>query len=205
VSDLAAHTAAEHGIIQGGQANAGLLRKNFIMQGSLMQRVILSLLIAARVLGILAVLAGLFVGYVAATIGAGFTCFDTCPTRDDFFSHFIPGATRLMLWCVAPAALALLFFLVYCLATRQLWRALIVLLVFFAGGLFGVVSLNGLVEQARTTLPINEDGILVESLAVAWASMWGWTLLFVATLWSGGLVCLEWGRRWGRLGQPATS
>lgn len=37
----------------------------------------------------------------------GFTCFDTCPARVHFFSTFIPGATRLMLWRVALAALAL--------------------------------------------------------------------------------------------------
>ncbi len=170
-----------------------------------MQRVIPSLLIAARFLAILAVLAGLFVGYAAATIGASFTCFDTCPTRDDFFSRFIPGATRLMLWCVALAALALLLFLVYCLATRQLWRAFIVFLVFFAVGLLGVAVLNALVQQARTTLPINEDGVLVEDSAVAWASMWGGTLLLVAMLWSGSLACLEWGRRWRKLRQPIMS
>lgn len=166
-----------------------------------MQRVVPSLLIVARVLGILALLAGLFIGYLAAGPVAGFTCFDSCPTRDVFFSTFIPAAMRLMLFCVPLPALALLFFLVYCLATRQPWRALIVLLVFIVGGLLGFVALNGLVEQARTTLPVNEYGLVDSS----WASMWGRTLLLLAVLWSGGLACLEWGRRWGRLRQPTSS
>jgi hypothetical protein len=166
-----------------------------------MQRVILSLLIASRIVAILAVLAAFFIGYIAAGPVAGFTCFDTCPTRDDFFSTFVPAAVRLMLWCVPVPALALVLFLVYCLATRQLWRALIVLLVFIAGGLLGFAVLNGLVEQARTTLPVNEYGLVDSS----WASMWGGTLLLVAMLWSGVLACLEWGRRWRRSSQPTSS
>ena len=167
-----------------------------------MQRVILFLHIAARVLATLALLAGLLIGLIAAGPGARLTCFDYCPTRDVLFSIFVPAAARLMLWCVALAAIALLLFLVYCLATRQLWRALIVLLVFFAGGLLGVAVLNGLVEQARTTLPITEDGLLVDS---SWASMWGGALLIMAMLWSGSLACLEWGRRWMTLRQPTMS
>jgi hypothetical protein len=167
-----------------------------------MRRVAPILLIAARFLGILALLTGLFLGLIAAGPGASFTCFDTCPTRDDFFSTFVPAAARLMLWLVAVAALALVLFLAYCLATRQPWRALIVLLVFVAGGLLGVAILYALVEQARATLPVNEDGLLVDS---SWASRWGGTLLLLATVWSGGLVCLEWGRRWEMRRRPAAS
>ncbi len=167
-----------------------------------MQRVIPMLLIASRILAVLALLAGLFIGLIAAGPGASFTCFDTCPTRDVFFPTFVPAAMRLMLWCVALAVLALVLFLVYCLATRQAWRALIVLLVFVAGGLLGVAVLNGLVEQARTTLSINEDGLLVDS---SWASMWGGTLLLVATVWAGSLACLEWGRRWETRNRQAAS
>jgi hypothetical protein len=165
-----------------------------------MQRVVPSLLLAARALAILALLAGLFIGLIAAGPVAGLTCFDSCPTRDDFFSTFVPAAMRLMLLCVPLPALTLVLFVVYCLATRQPWRALIVLLVFVAGGLLGFVVLNGLVEQARTTLPVNEYGLVDSS----WASMWGGTLLLLATLWSGGLACLEWHRRWRAPSQRAT-
>lgn len=160
-----------------------------------MQRVALSLLIAVRIVAILAVLAGFFIGYIASAV-AGFTCFDTCPTRDDFFSTFVPAAMRLMLLCVPLPALALVLFLVYCLATRQLWRALIVLLVFIVGGLLGFAVLNGLLEQARTTLPVNEYGLVDSS----WARMWAGKLLLLVMLWSGGLACLEWGRRWRSAG-----
>ena len=142
-------------------------------------------------MAILAVLGAFFIGFVAMA-GAGFTCFDYCPTRDDFLATFVPAARRLLLWCVPLLALALVLFLVYCLATRQPWRALIVLLVFTAGGLLGFAVLNGLVGQARTTLPVNEYGLVDSS----WATRWAGTLLLLATIWTGGLACLEWGRRW---------
>jgi hypothetical protein len=160
-----------------------------------MQRVVPILLIVVRIAAILAVLGSIFIGLLASMV-AGFTCFDTCPTRDDFFATFVPAAMRLLLWCVPLPALALVLFLVYCLATRQPRRALIVLLAFIAGGLLGFAALNGLVEQARTTLPVNEYGLVDSS----WPARWAGILLVVAMLWSGGLACLEWGRRWRSAG-----
>jgi hypothetical protein len=165
-----------------------------------MRRVVPFLLIVVRVVAILAVLGAFFIGFIAMA-GAGFTCFDYCPTRADFLATFVPAARRLLLWCVPLPALGLMLFLVYCLATRQPRRALLVLLVFIVGGLLGFAVLNGLVEQARTTLPVNEYG-LVES---SWPTRWAGTFLLLALLWSGSLACLEWGRRWNMRDRQAAS
>jgi hypothetical protein len=97
----------------------------------------------------------------------------------------------------------LVIFLIYCLATRQPWRALIVLLFFLVGGLLGVAALNALVEHGRATVAIDaESGLLIEDSVVAWAEQWAQTVLLLGVVWAGGLACLEWGRRWRRLRQP---
>lgn len=61
-----------------------------------MRRVVPILLTASRVLAILAMLAGLAVGLLAATAGAGLICFDTCPTPEQYFPRLVPGALFLL-------------------------------------------------------------------------------------------------------------
>ena len=167
-----------------------------------MQRVVPSLLIAARVLAILAVLAGLTVGLLANAL-VTFICFDTCPDAEGYFSRVGPAAARLLVLCVALATLALSLFLAYCLATRQYRRAVIVFLVFLGGALLGVAALNALLQYARATLPV-EDGVLFGHAVVEWARQWALAILLIAVVWSGGLACLEWSRRWRQFDQPTT-
>ena len=169
-----------------------------------MQRVALALHITARVLSILAALALLFTLW-GEGLGVGFACFDTCYTPQDYFPRQLPFTMFLLTPCAVLAALALVIFLIYCLATRQPWRALIVLLFFLVGGLLGVAALNALVEHGRATVPIDaESGLLIEDSVVAWAEQWAQTVLLLGVVWAGGLACLEWGRRWRRLSQPTT-
>jgi hypothetical protein len=160
-------------------------------------------LIAARVLAILAVLAGLAAGFLANTFTA-FTCFDTCPAAEGYISNVGQGAIQLLTPCVALATLALALFLAYCLATRRFRRAVMVFLVFFVGVLLGVAALNALLQHARATLPI-EDGVLFGHAVVEWARQWALAILLIAGVWSGGLPCLEWGRRWERLDQRSST
>ena len=148
----------------------------------------------SRSLAIGAVLAGLGGGYLEASFGSGLVCFDTCPSRAEYFAELGPTALKLMTPCVALTALAVAVFLAHCLATRQTRRALISLVVLLGGGLIGVAALHALAQQARATLPVGEGGLLVESPLVAWAGQWGVTLLFVACAWSGVLAYLQWRR-----------
>jgi hypothetical protein len=101
--------------------------------------------------------------------------------------------------CIVLAAVALALFFVYCFATRQLLRALIVLLFFLVGGLLGVAVLNGLAHYGQATLPVYEEGgVLVAGPVVAWAQQWGLAVLLIGVVWSGGLSGLQWGREWSR-------
>jgi hypothetical protein len=193
--------AVAHGIIQGEQVHAGLLCLCLTCSWGPMQRVVPYLLIAARVLAILAVLAGLAGGLLRAVVGSFFICIDGCSSRDAYFSALAspdPGPAPSMSLCVVLAALALAVFLVYCLATRQPWRAVIVLLFFLVGGLLGVAALNALLQHAQATLPVDDFGFLIKDSAAAWERQWGLSLTLVAVVWSGGLACLQWGHRWGR-------
>ena len=167
-----------------------------------MRRVVPALLIAARILAILAVLAGLAAGLLVNALVA-FICFDSCPPAKVYFSNSGSGAMSPLAPCIALATLAL--FLVYCLATRQPRRAVIVVLFFLLGGVIGVAALNALVQHAQTTLPVSEDGLLVEGPVTAWARQFALALLLALVVWSGGLACLEWGRRWERPSQRATA
>lgn len=168
-----------------------------------MQRAVSAVFIASRILAILAVLAGLAAGLLANAL-ASLICFDTCPPAEGYFSGVGQGAVRLLTPCVALAALALAPFLAYCLATRQLWRAVIVVIFFPVGGLLGTVALNALLQHARATLPVTADGLLVETPLLAWVRQWALAILLIAVVWSGGLACLEWGRRWVRLSKRAS-
>lgn len=167
-----------------------------------MQRIAPSLLVAARVLAILSVLAGLAAGLLANAL-VTLICFDSCPDAEGYFSMVGPAAARLLTPCIALAALALALFLAYCLATRQFRRAVIVFFVFLVGVLLGVAALNALLQHARATLPV-EDGVLFGHAVVEWARQWALAILLIAGVWSAGLACLEWGRRWERLDQRSS-
>ncbi len=147
------------------------------------------LLFAARYLAMLAALAGLATGCLASTF-ATLICFDSCPTRDAYFSRLLPGALTLLAPCAALATLALVLFLAYCFATRQSRRAIIALQYFLAGGLVAVAALATLAQIGKSTLPIYAEGVLVEGSAVGWAQMWGLALIVVAVAWSGILAYL---------------
>jgi hypothetical protein len=170
-----------------------------------MRRVVPALLIAARVLGILAVLALLFTLW-GEFILWGLTCADNCSTPEQYFNGKVPSALFFLGPCIVLAALALALFLVYCLATRQARRAIVVLLFFLVGGFLGVAALTALVEYGRATVPVDvETSLLIERQVVDWARQWALAILLIAVVWSGGLACLEWGHRWDRLDQRSSS
>jgi len=161
-----------------------------------MQRVVPSLLLAARALGILAVLALLFTLW-AEGLETGFSCFDTCSPPAQYFPRKVPNALFDLAPCIVLAAVALLVFLVYCLLTRQFWRAFIVLVFFLVVGLLGMSTLDALVRYGRTTVAVDgETGLLVEHSVMDWAHRWAQTVVLLGVVWSGGLVCLQWGHRW---------
>jgi hypothetical protein len=155
-----------------------------------MQRVAPSLHSAARILAILAVVVGLLAGCVM-TYGVSFVaCFDTCYSPDFYLSYTVPAEIRFMTPCLVLAALALVVFLAYCLATHQLRRALLVLLFFLVGGLVGVAVLNGLVQLAQLSLA-NADSLHINDEAAAWVRWWGPALTLVVVVWCGVLARLE--------------
>ena len=158
-----------------------------------MRQVVRSLPFVSRSLAVCAVLAGLGAAYLEASLGAGFVCFDTCPTRAPYFAHLDSLAVKELMPCVVLEALAFTAFLTYCLATRQTRRALITLLVLLVGGLLGFATLTALAQHAQATLPVGEGGLLVETPLVAWQSQWGLSLALVAGAWSGVLAYLQWG------------
>jgi hypothetical protein len=161
-----------------------------------MRHVVWFLPCVVRGLGICAVLAVLALGLLAI-FGASFGCFDTCPTRTVYFAGLGPAAVQVLTPCVVLAVLAVAAFLVYCLATRQARRAVLVLLVLLGGGLVGVAVLGALAQHAQATLPIwgGEAGdLLVETPFESWAVQWTWALTLVAGAWSGVLVYLQWRR-----------
>jgi hypothetical protein len=165
-----------------------------------MQRSIPFLHAAARVLAIVAVLAGLAVGLLmnAATF---IICFDVCPSPDAYFSQSGMDPLSLLTPCVAFAAFALFFG--YCLATRQRRRALIVFLVLVVGGLVGMTALGALTQHARATLPVTEGGLLVEGPLTAWAHQFAFAYTVALVVWTGTLAGLEWGRHWNTARQRA--
>jgi hypothetical protein len=161
-----------------------------------MRHVVWFLPFVTRGLTICAVLAGLGAGLLEV-FAAQFVCVDSCPTRDFYFSYLGPTAVRLMTPCVVLEVLAAAVFLPYCLATRQVRRALLVLLVLLVGGLVGVAALHALLQHAQAILPSgsqSEGGILLEGPVEAWAEQWGWALSLVAGAWSGALAYLQWRR-----------
>lgn len=152
------------------------------------------LLVASQGLAVCAVVAGMGAGLLTL-FAADFTCFDTCPTREDYFSRLGPTALRVMTPCVVLELLALAAFLAYCAATRQARRAVMPLLFVLVGGLVGAAVLGALMQHGWATLPVIEDDILAESQVRAWAQLWGLALALIAGVWSSVLAYQTWSLR----------
>ena len=85
----------------------------------------------------------------------------------------------------------------YCLATRQVQRAVLAFLVLLVGGLAGIAALAALLHHAQATLPSASGSdccALLPDQLRAWDSLWGWALTLVAGAWSGVLAYLQWRR-----------
>ena len=121
VSHLVVHLVGEHGIILATRATC-----------SVVQAVVPPLLTASRVLASSAVLVGLAAALLLYAV-ADFIYWDSCPKAEGYFSGIGRGAAQALAPCIALATLALALFLAYCLTTRQLRRAVIMVLVFLAG------------------------------------------------------------------------
>jgi hypothetical protein len=117
-----------------------------------MRKVAQFLLVASRGLAICAVVAGLGVGLLDVYL-SHLVCFDSCPDRDFYFSYLGPTAVRVMTPCIVLEVLAMAAFVTYCLATRQVQRAVLAFLVLLVGGLAGIAALAGLLQRAQATLP----------------------------------------------------
>jgi hypothetical protein len=160
-----------------------------------MQKVAQFLHVASRVLAICAVLVGIGVGFLAVTFGPVAVCFDSCSTREGTFPNVGPGAVlQPLLPSVVLELLALVAFVAYCLATGQARRVVLPILFLLIWGLLGVAGLDALLQHAATTLPVDQDGILIPESAKAWATWWGLATLLVAGVWSGVLAYLQWHR-----------
>jgi len=157
-----------------------------------MRKVARFLLYLSRFFGICAVLAGLGAGFLVATFFASFTCFDTCPTPDVYFSRLIPGTAQMMAPSVAIESLALALFVGYCLAAGQTGRIFRPLAVFLIGGLVGVLALYALMMLGQVVVPVTEYGLVAETPAEMWMRLLGLALMLVAGAWSGGLARLQW-------------
>ena len=131
------------------------------------------LLPSSQVLTVLACLAGLGAGFLIATLGATFACFDTCPTSDDFFVHLGPETLSLMTPCLALETLALAAFMAYWVAMGKPRRVLKPLLVLALGGLIASVALIALLTHGQNTLPVTTYGLLAEDPVTQWERYWG--------------------------------
>jgi hypothetical protein len=161
-----------------------------------MRHVVGFLPFVTRGLAICAVLAGLGAGLLDI-IAAGFVCVDSCPTRDFYFSYLGPSRVRFMTPFVVLEVLAVVVFLVYCLATRQLRRAGIVVLVLVVGGLVSFAARDALLMYAQATLPSATSAggeVLIEGPVEAWEEQWAWAITLVVGAWSGALAYLQWRR-----------
>lgn len=157
-----------------------------------MRQVIKLLFVASRGLAISAMLAGVVAGLLAATAGAGFMCFDTCPSRDDYFANLGLVAMQVMAPCIVLEVLALAIFLAYCVATGQVQRAVKPIRFLLIGGLAGVATLYVLLRYGQATVPIDPNGYLLETPAQEWGQLWGLALMLVAVVWSGVLAYMQW-------------
>jgi hypothetical protein len=119
--------------------------------------------IATRVLAFFAMLALLFTLW-AGSMFVGFTCFDSCPTPQQYLPHQLSLAVFLLGPCIVLGTLALLVFLAYRLATCQPSRALITLLYFLVVGLAGLATLNALVEYGQATVGVDAGATCLASI-----------------------------------------
>jgi hypothetical protein len=161
-----------------------------------MRHVVGVLPVVTRGLAVCAVLAGLGAGLLE-TYAPNFVCVDVCPSRDFYFAYVGPTAVRIMTPCVVLEVLAVAACVAYCLATRQVRRAVIVPLVLLVGGLVGVAALAALLQHRPAALASelpSGGGILRERPVAAWVHQWGLALTLVAGAWSGMLAWLQWRR-----------
>jgi hypothetical protein len=160
-----------------------------------MRKVAQFLHVASRVLAIGAILAGIGVGFLEATIGPSFVCFDSCPTRGEMFPNVGPGAAlQALLPCIVLELLALGAFVAYCLATGQARRVVLPIFFLLVGGLLAVAGLDALRQHVATTIPVDQNGIVIAEAAQAWATWVGLAVVLVAGTWSGVLAYLQWRR-----------
>lgn len=149
--------------------------------------------IISRVCAFLAVLAGVFAGLLTVFASA-FTCFDSCPTAEQYFARFVPGTQYVLTPCIALEAIALLIFVAYCVVTRQLGRALRQAAVFVVIGLVGVAALVALFQVCQANPPITADGYVAETPAETWMVWWGFAIATMAGIWTSVLAGLQWSR-----------
>ena len=158
----------------------------------------LPLLILGRFFAVGAVLLALAAGFLQAWFGAGFVCFDTCPERIFFFPTEGPRAIKYMTPSVACALVALAFFVLYCLVTRQPRRAVKQAVVFVVGGVIAFIALNLILAFGQAHVALIPDGAgntyFDESSLEAWESLWGLALMAVVGAWSIILARLQWRR-----------
>lgn len=124
--------------------------------------------VAARVLALCALLAGLGAVFLEAVVSATAICVDACSPRDLYFSDLEPIAVRIMTPCAVLVVLALAIFLAYCLASRQGRRAVMSILFFLVGGLVGIAALIALLQYGQATVTVDE-GIMIAASAETWA------------------------------------
>ncbi|HEX8996857.1 MAG TPA: hypothetical protein VF812_12585 [Ktedonobacterales bacterium] len=152
------------------------------------------LLYAARACAIGAVIAGLALGMLYATLGAAFVCVDSCPPPVYLFDNLGPTSVGVLTPCLALEALALVAFLIYCAATRQARRAAIVIVALLGIGAIGGALLNTLFWQGEAAFVGGRYGLLSEGPAPEWVRLWGLSLTAAAFVWSGTLAILQWRR-----------
>lgn len=150
------------------------------------------LLYISRFFAVCALLAGQGAGVLVMLFGTGFICFDSCPTRAFYFSRLVPGTLLLMTPCIACECLALLAYLCYCSARRRPRHVVAPVAVLLVGGALGATLLGALILHGQANLPVNADGLLIETPAEAWAQLWGFSVLIVASLWSVAVGYVLW-------------
>ena len=152
------------------------------------------LLPTSNTLAVLAALVGLAAGFLLATLGAGLTCFDSCPTSNDYFARLAPSTFFLSLPCLALEGLALVALVAYHAAKRQPRRALTPALILMLGNLLGVAALTALYWQGQSSLPVTPDGLLAEDQVTRWGFGWGLLVMVVAIVPSMGFASAQWVR-----------
>jgi hypothetical protein len=141
---------------------------------------------------VLAALAGLWLGFLMMTIGAAFTCFDSCPAPDGYFAGLAPSTLALLTPCIVLESLALVTLVAYHTIKREPLRALAPALILTLGDLLGVAALTALYWQGQGSLPVTTDGLLVEDAVTAWGQGWWLAVLVVASGPSAAFAIAQW-------------